>query len=186
MSASIVFSASKQLNKPIPLFGSGSGAGLVFRPGLTRIRCGKAVDSAGSCGRWCPTTDVNVPWSEAADKLCAWHPQNVGLQLQRLNTMHALYSRLDYNEMIIDAESWRDQLPGVIEAIYGDRGLHSRFLKEYGIDATQLPFLTINTMDWENPFSLANGELNEDADTEADEDEDGDEDADEDEDDDER
>ena len=163
MSASIVFSANKLPNKPIPLFGAAHGGGLIFRPGLTRIRCGKAVDSAGHCGAWCEITDVNVPWSEDPDKLCSWRPQNIGLQLQRLSTMQARYASLDYNEIIIDAVSWRDQLPGVIEAIYGDRALHHRFLREYGLDATQLPFLTIDRMNWENPFSLgkacpANGE----------------------------
>ena len=155
MSASIVFSANKLPNKPIPLFPAAHGGGLIFRPGLTRIRCGKAVDSAGHCGAWCETTDVNVPWSADRDKLCSWRPHNIGLQLQRLSTMQTLYASLDYNEIIIDAVSWRDQLPGVIEAVYGDRALHHRFLKEYGLDATQLPFLTINRMDWENPFSLA-------------------------------
>ena len=33
-------------------FGGPNAAGLIFRPGATRIRCGKADDSAGHCGRW--------------------------------------------------------------------------------------------------------------------------------------
>ena len=163
MSASIVFGANRLPGEPIPLFGASleeekkkktTRGGLVFRPGLTHIRCGKAFDSGGHCGKWCEITDVNVPWSEGMDKLCSWRPQDVGLQLQRLSNMQTRYAHLNYNEVIIDAVSWRDQLPGVIEAIYGDRALHRRFLVEYGLDATQLPFLTLDRMNWENPFSL--------------------------------
>jgi len=153
MSASIVFAANKVAGKPIPLCSTGL-KGLVFRPRLTRIRCGKSVDSAGHCGGWCDPgrSDESVVWSESYDKLCAWHPKDVGVQLHRLSNSQTKTANLFYNEIIIDAVSWRAQLPGVIEAIYGDRALHSRFLHTYGLDAAQLPFLTINRMDWENPF----------------------------------
>ena len=155
MSASIVFSALKKADITIPLFGKEKTGGLIFRPGLTRIRCGKAVDSAGHCGAWCTITDVNVPWEESLDKLCSWRPQNIGLQLERRSIREARYGSLGYNEIIVDAVSWRSQLPAVIEAIYGDRALHRRFLDEYGLDAKRLPYLTLNRSNWENPFSLA-------------------------------
>ena len=55
------------------LFG-GIGAGIIFKPGATRLLCGKATDSAGTCGRWCDRSrnDAAIPWSEGAEKLCAW------------------------------------------------------------------------------------------------------------------
>ena len=155
MSASIVFSALNKSDTAIPLFGKEDTGGLIFRPGLTRIRCGKAVDSAGRCGAWCTITDVNVQWDEGLDKLCSWRPQNIGLQLERRSIREARYGSLGYNEIIVDAVSWRDQLPGVIEAIYGDRALHRRFLVEYGLDAKRLPYLALDRNNWENPFSLA-------------------------------
>ena len=153
MSASIVFAANQVPLKAIPLFSDGL-KGIVFRPGLTRIRCGKSVDSAGHCGGWCEPPDVNRPWNEGTDKLCAWRPKEVGQQLQRLSGMQTKFSQLFYNEIIIDAAAWRDQLPGVVEAIYGDRGLHHRFLREFGLDASQLPFLMMNRADWVNPFRI--------------------------------
>ena len=35
-----------------------------------------------------------------------------------------------------------------------DRGLHHRFLREFGLDASQLPFLMMNRADWVNPFRI--------------------------------
>ena len=98
-------------------FGGPNAAGLIFKPGVTRIRCGKADDSAGHCGGWCGRT--HGEWEEARDKLCAWRPQDFGAQLQRLTEYQLKWGRAFYNEIIIDAPSWRSQLPRVIEGIFG-------------------------------------------------------------------
>ena len=135
-------------------FGGGKkSAGLIFRPGVTFVRCGKAVDSAGQCGGWCWNTQGE--WSEADDKLCTWPPQHFGAQLHRLTDYQVKHGRLFYNEIIIDAPSWRSHLPGVIEGIYGDRELHRAFVAEYGLDEATFPLLHLDPMNWESPFSRA-------------------------------
>eukprot|EP00908_Phaeocystis_cordata_P009580 Transcript_20373.p1 GENE.Transcript_20373~~Transcript_20373.p1 ORF type:complete len:446 (+),score=11.32 Transcript_20373:111-1340(+) len=154
MSASLVFAANYVRGKSIPLFGSGKkSAGLIFRPGVTFVRCGKAVDSAGQCGGWCWNTQGE--WSEADDKLCTWPPQHFGTQLHRLTDYQVKHGRLFYNEIIIDAPSWRSHLPGVIEGIYGDREMHRAFVAEYGLDEATFPLLHLDPMNWESPFSRA-------------------------------
>ena len=125
-------------------------AGLIFRPGATRIRCGKAVDSAGHCGGWCERT--HGEWIEAIDKLCAWHPKDFGSQLQRLTEAQLKWRSLFYNEIIIDAPWWRSHLPDVIEGIFGSRELHRAFVSEFGLDET-FPLLHLDTRNWETPFS---------------------------------
>jgi hypothetical protein len=134
-------------------FGLPGAAGLIFRPGVTRIRCGKADDSAGHCGRWCGRTSGE--WVEAYDKLCAWRPQDLGSQLQRLTEYQLKRGRYFYNEIIIDAPSWRSHLPRVIEGIYGSRELHRAFVVEYGLDEDEFPLLQLDRHDRETPFSLA-------------------------------
>ena len=134
-------------------FGGPNAAGLIFKPGVTRIRCGKADDSAGHCGGWCGRT--HGEWEEAYDKLCAWRPQDFGAQLQRLTEYQLKWGRAFYNEIIIDAPSWRSHLPGVIEGIYGSRELHRAFVLQYGLDEDKYPLLQLDRHDRERPFSLA-------------------------------
>lgn len=93
MSASLVFSEQQAAGGTLPLFGSGS-AGIIFRPWVTRIKCAKAVDSAGLCGNACPgRSAVGIPWDEGFDKLCTWRAQEVGIQLHRVTDYQKRWQR---------------------------------------------------------------------------------------------
>ena len=48
---------------------------------------------------------------------------------------------VNYNEIIIDPGYWRGHMPGVIEAIVGDAGVHARFLKAYGLSSDTHPLV---------------------------------------------
>ena len=130
---------------------AGIAGGLIFKPGITRIRCGKAVDSAGHCGGWCRRTTGE--WVEAIDKLCAWRPRDFGPQPQRLTEYQLRWHRLFYNEIVIDAPWWRSHLPGIIEGIYGSQELHRAFVSRYALDVKTFPLLQLDVRNWERPFS---------------------------------
>lgn len=111
------------------------------------------VDSAGKCGRACPAelTRVDVAWNEAIDKQCTWAPADFSVQLQRLTAHQVAYQRLWYNEVIVDAAWWRDHLPGVVEAVFGDRSAHAAFIERFGLDAAIIPFVELDIGDWTGP-----------------------------------
>ena len=150
---SIVFAQQKVKGQKLPLFGGGT-SGLIFRPGYTKIKCGKAADSSGKCIMpWCDRgRDVNVPWSEAIDKQCSWFPRDFGMQLKRLTAHQTEYKHLWYNEIIIDAEHWRTHLPGAVEAVFGNRAVHQKFLEEMHASEETHPFLVLDPSDWTAPF----------------------------------
>ena len=156
MSASYVFAEQRVDHNVISLFGGGT-SGLIFRPGWTRIKCGKAVDSAGSCGQWCDQRRANahIEWNEGQDKLCAWQPGDFSVQLQRLTHYQHKYRRTFYNEVIIDAEHWRNNLPNTIEAIFGNPAAHARFQERYGLNSATNPVLRLDRSDWSNPLHAA-------------------------------
>tara|TARA_B110001452_G_scaffold177970_1_gene149333 strand:- start:1672 stop:2334 length:663 start_codon:yes stop_codon:yes gene_type:complete len=155
MSASLVFAANRVPGKPIPLFGSGQVKGLIFKPGATKLRCGKSTDSSGKCTHQCGTPDLNRPWNEATEKLCSWQPRNFGTELHRLSDYQRRTRHLFYNEVIIDAAWWRDHLPDAIDAIVGDRELHRNFVAHFGLHPNKFPLLDFNRNDWGEPFGFA-------------------------------
>ena len=169
-SASLVF--AQQFIAPgvaVPLFGGAGGGGLVFRPGAaTKINCGKAKDSAGTCsvwhppGRpdaWCPSLE-NVPpptavtWGEPGDTCgYAWGPRDFGGYLQRLTIWQHAHSRLDYNEIIVDAPHWRLHLADAIEAVIGRRDIYDAYVRALGKGADEVAFVSrVDVQDWAAPF----------------------------------
>ena len=153
MSASLIFAAQRVAGKPLPLFKGprGAASGLLFRPLVTRVLCGKPVDSSGQCGGSCPAERLEAEWSEAADKLCSWEPATFGPELKRLTAHQIKYNHLWYNEVIVDAPSWRERLPECVEAVFGSKALHERFLATFGLTEVTHPFLEL-TESWEAPF----------------------------------
>lgn len=165
-SGSFVFAAQHVAGEPLPLIGGGVYGGIVFRPGVTRINCGKAKDSAGTCAVWhpdgtdvwCPTVSddelpAEVDWGEPADTCGrAWRPQDFGAYLHRLTAWQQHWHRLWYNEIIIDAPHWRERLPDVIEAIFGNRELYDSFVSHYHLDEARFPLVSVDMSDWEQPF----------------------------------
>lgn len=166
MSGSLVFSAQQIFGRSIPLFNEGRGGGLILRPGVAKVNCGKAKDSAGTCrvwhqpgeSSWCPSV-VGVPasdWAEPADTCGrAWQPQDFGVYLERLTTWQQQHETMGYNEIIIDAVDWRMHLPRVVEAIFGDYSIYTRFIEHFrdeGVSTDSVPYLTLDVNDWESPF----------------------------------
>ena len=102
MSASLIFADMAVPGARIPLFESKT-SGIIFRPGVTKVLCGKSADSAGTCHgpyqSWCPksSTHLERPWAEGTDKLCSWHPNDFGVQLQRLTRHQQATGDLFYN-----------------------------------------------------------------------------------------
>jgi len=139
------------------LFNGGASGGIVFRPGVTKINCGKAADSSGHCGARCPASrnKAEVPWNEAADKLCAWAPQDFGVSLRRITEHQIEYKRLWYNEIIIDAKHWRSHLPDQVEAIFNNPENHRRFLAAFPhLTPESHPHVLLDATNWHSPFSM--------------------------------
>ena len=111
------------------------------------------MDSADTCGHWCSDSRVKYSWSQAVDKLCAWRPKTVGLNLQRLNTFGKANNYLAYNEFVLPSRWWTGHMPDVVEAIFGDAQVHQAFLQRYGLSESTHPFVNINLNDWTNPIS---------------------------------
>ena len=59
---------------------------------------------------------------------------------------------LFYNEIVIDAPHWRQNLPEAVEAVFGDRDAHRNFLRTFGLSAQTHPFLEIDLTNWDEPF----------------------------------
>ena len=143
-----------------PFLFNGAGAGgLIFRPGVARIACGKASDSGGTChsGGACSERAVlGTPWVEGLDKFCVWPPGQFGVSLQRLTEYQTREHRPFYNEIILDAGEWRRRLPHNVEAIFGNEAAHRQFLAAFahdGVSAVTHPHLTFDGAKWQAPFS---------------------------------
>lgn len=60
-----------------------------------------------------------------------------------------------YNEVIISSSWWRHHNPEMIEAVFGDRRAHARFLAAFahrGVSAATHPFVEMDRRDWVNPM----------------------------------
>lgn len=164
IAASLIFGEQRAAmgHHQIPLYPGKNGgtAGLIFRPGITKLLCGKAVDSVGTChvyGGWCKASRLHMPWTEGQDKLCAWRTKDFGLSLQRLTQYQARYHHLDemYNEIIVSASWWKQHNPDAIEAIFGDRRAHARFLAAFahrGVSAATHPYVELDRGNWVSPI----------------------------------
>ena len=157
MSSSLIFGEMRNTGKALrdAVFTGAQGTrGLIFRPSATKLLCGKASDSSGSCLGYCRgRTRLSVPWNEAYDKFCTWRVKDFGVELHRLGDYQQRHRRLWYNEIIIDAAHWRNHLPNVIEAIYGDRDMHTAFLEHYGVTPMTHPYVELDLNNWDAPFS---------------------------------
>ena len=160
IASSLIFAgqATAMGSHPIPLYPgkNGGSAGLIFRPGITKLECGKPVDSVGTCqvwGGWCKHSRIHLPWTEANDKMCAWRVADFGPQLQRLTAYQEKGGLSDqYNEIIVSSKWWLAHNPDMVEAIFGDRKAHAAFLSEFGLTEATHPFVWLDRGDWTNPI----------------------------------
>ena len=58
------------------------------------------------------------------------------------------------NEIIVDAKRWRENLPFVVEAIFGNRDAHERFLSSFNLEPADYPFLEIDVHNWQQPLKI--------------------------------
>lgn len=163
MSASVIWKG-----KGAATFG---GGGVVLNPNFTRILCiyggdggtrGKLCKPPGvtpSCipgckasayDEWCEASQAGSSWCDGK----AWRPEEIGHML-------SLDEGSDtYNEAILDGFYWNAHLPHSIEALLTTpnnpvlRRMHMQFLRRYGLTETQVPLLTFNKADKENPFRI--------------------------------
>ena len=148
-----------------------AGAGLIFRPGSTPIKCGKGGDSGGHCSGWCPplspaevvTFNTVQHWDIPGDGCGqSWKPSDFGAYLKRQSTWQVRFNRLEHNEIIVARGPWLSQLPKIIDAFFvrkgfpvaGTHALHRRFLAEYGISENETPLVELDVDDWGTPIRL--------------------------------
>ena len=170
MSASLIFADQRVASHPIPVFSCDEG-GIVFRPGFTtRVLCGNGGDSGGQCHSFCSTAsdlgDVGsftYPGDGCGGG--SWRPTDCGMYLRRVATWQKRNGRSEYNEFILEGAGprsvWSASLPDMVEAFFLPRGPtaqsvrahYANFLREYDLDATRVPLLSLDREDWHSPFS---------------------------------
>ena len=154
MSASFLWADQKPscCEMPIPTFASGHAGresslhGIVFRPGVsTRVLCGNDRDmSGGGCSRWTwPLKDIGSRLRSSSDGTKTYINQNGR-------------GELGYNEFQIDGHWWDRHLPDAVDAFFGNsaeaRQQHAAFLRQYGLSADQVPFVSMDVRNWYSPF----------------------------------
>jgi hypothetical protein len=123
MCSSMVFAGQKEANALIPVINNGP-TGVVFRPGVAQILCGKPRDSSGSCHFGdCPRTGhLNS---------CMWRGNDTGYFMEMIKGYGG------YNEIVLNASHWPSD---IVEASFGDPLLPE-------------PHLRFDHTDWVSPFS---------------------------------
>jgi len=150
----------------IPIF-NGRGSGIIFKPGLTVIKCGKGGDSGGHCsGHYCPSTTSlgSGRWDYPGDGCGGcWRVSDFGIFLQRQARWQRANQRLEHNEIIVDGDATTAQLPGFVDAFFHTSGEGSGtaraqrelLLRDYGHAVGAIPLVSLNTRNWRTPFSAS-------------------------------
>jgi len=148
----------------IPIF-NGGGSGLVFRPLHTILKCGKGGDSGGHCSdRFCPSTSRlgSGNWGYPGDGCGGtWRVSDFGIFLRRQARWQVQNRRLQYNEIIINGDATRANMPAALDAFFYTgsdsgqaRSQRALFLREFGDEvAGGIPLVRLDTSNWHMPFS---------------------------------
>jgi len=156
ISGSLLYAAQRANGKRIPTF-NWQTSGVVLRPQYNRVWCACGGDCGGSSmsGGTCD----GHPACEAASYRatngwsgCVFPP---GPSIEVLFEQHAAIP--GYNEIVIDATTWYENLPSSVEAFFGDHGTHAAFLRLYGLRASDVPLATLELDDFDAPFKPYNG-----------------------------
>ena len=179
-SASFVSSAAASRGAVIPIFKR--GAGLIYRPRVTPLLCGKGGDSgAGHCGdAWCTATavhssgiDDDVARLEYPGDGCmhrTWRVRDFAIHLQRQAAWQKLNHRYEHNEIIVDGDTCTARLPWCIGAFFyvvSDsskdeirdaqrlaRQQQDALLREYPhVSREEIPVVAFDLRNWREPFS---------------------------------
>ena len=137
------------------------------------VRCGNGGDAGGSCHFFCEEPDASK-WVDANGDVardwpgdgnnngCSWRPADFRVYLARVTAYQQATARLYYNEITIDATSWRRDPEGAIEAIFIIKGaerkkandirdLHQRYKARFGL-GDDFPLLELDLAKWGAPF----------------------------------
>lgn len=114
----------------------GSGNGLLFKPGVAKILCGKATDVGSSCQiQQC---------SRGVIKDCKWPPSQMGYYTRKATQAGGEFLWL-HSEVMLDPQ----YLPEMVEAVIGDPTLHTNFLRRYNLSEDTHPLIRFNP--WGDP-----------------------------------
>ena len=154
----------------------GGGGGVILNPLATRILCAYGGDG-GTRGKLChppglsetcipgcisPDSDPHsAGWCKPSEALGSswcdghpWKPSDLG-QFLKLDQ-----ASQGYNEIMVDGFYWNAQLPHSIEAIVTSPGdpqaqaMHAKFIKAYGLKASDVPLVSFNKASIDSPFAL--------------------------------
>ncbi|KAL1504518.1 hypothetical protein AB1Y20_010920 [Prymnesium parvum] len=158
-SAFLVYQANGFAGGTIPVFHQ-TGGGVIFRPGVTRLKCAKGGDSGGHCTRWCTAAGGvgDVASYQYPGDGCggSWRPEDIGFFLQRQCAWQRFFRRLEYNEFIVDGDAWTSSLPDTIEAFFqirdGGADAHRAFLKAFRLSEEEVPLVEMDIRNWDAPF----------------------------------
>ena len=148
----------------IPVYTGLELDGIIFRPGVTRVNCGKGKDSGGHClhasshESWCIPSgqDIDLPGDGCG--MLPWKPSDIGQFLEYTAGWTQLNQRTVYNEIIVNGSVWHDQLPMTIEAFFTSAGSKSgtahtaakTFRAQYPLHSA--PLVRFDVGDWNHPF----------------------------------
>lgn len=156
MTASIIYEGNSQLynikkdHDLVPLFHD--VLGFIFRPSENRIFCSYAGDG-GSMNKVCDPPgqseqclpgcwDAGPEWCGVSQVDC-----NGPFPAEQLDEMMRRHSsptaRLRYNEVIVDADWFIQQLPHSVEAFVGDRTAHAAFLSAFDLKPADCPLVQL-------------------------------------------
>ena len=165
-SAMIIFSGMQKVDGGIPLFIHDSG-GFVVRMSASdeMLRCSYSGD-AGTMGM---SDGCSISHCFSCG-YCMWEPGKLKGMLEcflkSAGAGGGQYS--GYNELVMDADAWKDHMPQTIEAVFYPthsecdascrskaETTHSKFLHEFGVSSDDYPLLKLDVSDWNSPFSVA-------------------------------
>ena len=129
--------------------------GIIFRPGVAKVKCGNAHDSGHVCHMFCPSPGSSSQTEEDPAHPCrSWAPADIHHYLRietdarRKDEEGPSPPTFRYNEFIADGSWWDGHLPEVIEAfLRGNKHdnatavLHAKFLSTYGLKPKDVPLI---------------------------------------------
>lgn len=160
------------------------------------VESGRCVPGCGEPPDWCDPSDVGkggwpgyiCGFQYGPNGISAWRPSDMAAMLRqqegRGGEYHGIGGFKGYNEIVLAADRWLEQLPRSVEAIFlvdckpGDqnlaynganggtagscaqaheagRAMHAAYVHEYGLTAEEFPLLLLRQDRWDAPFVAA-------------------------------
>ena len=180
LATSLIFAANGFPGARVPVFNSNGG--LVLRPGLARVLCGKHRDGQAQGGGHCVEDTCEAPvlkhgertvaaartWTDRGPAVCQWRPEDIGPYLRAVTEWQLTWKRpLLHNEVIVDTQSFVRGLPASVEAffvhVHGSpvavRDLHAEYLTRYALDEEDCPLVQFDPDNWKAPFGFATSDV---------------------------